>query len=168
MNMSKNTVVLLLAGAPLVAAGLYATPARAQGHPEAAPTASCVPGPIVYDDDSFVGPAPYPYSAAYPDAACLTGKVRVLATPKQADVYVDGFFAGFVDDFDGALQGLPATPGEHAVTLYLEGYRTITRQILVTSHATVKVRLQMDRLAPDQTSEPPPAALIRSDPGRHE
>jgi hypothetical protein len=168
MQMSKNTVLFLLGGASLVTACLCPAPARAQGNPEAAPTANCVPGPIVYDDDSFVGPGPYPYSAAYPDGACLTGRVRVLATPKRADVYVDGFFAGFVDDFDGALQGLPATPGEHAVTLYLEGYRTITRHIFVTSHATVKVRLQMDRLAPDQTSEPPPAALIRSDPGRHE
>jgi hypothetical protein len=92
----------------------------------------------------------------------------VLATPKQADVYVDGFFAGFVDDFDGALQGLPATPGEHAVTLYLEGYRTITKHILVTSHATVKVRLQMDRVGPDETSDPPPAPLIRNDPGRRD
>jgi hypothetical protein len=168
MHMSRNTVLFLLSGASLVTACLCPAPARAQGHLEAAPTANCVPGPIVYDDDSFVGPGPYPYSAAYPDGACLTGRVRVLATPKQADVYVDGFFAGFVDDFDGALQGLPATPGEHAVTLYLEGYRTITKHILVMSHATVKVRLQMDRVGPDETSDPPPAPLIRNDPGRRD
>lgn len=120
----------------------------------------------MYDDDSFVGPGPYPYSAAYPDGACLTGKVRVLATPKRADVYVDGFFAGFVDDFDGALQSLPTTPGIHAITLYFEGYRTITRDIFVTSHATMTVRLEMDRLEPDQASEPPPAPMLRSDPSR--
>jgi hypothetical protein len=168
MHMSKNTVLLLVGGASLVTACLCAAPARAQGRAEAAPTAGCVSGPIVYDDDAFVGPGPYPYSAAYPDGACLTGKVRVVATPKRADVYVDGFFAGFVEDFDGALQGLPATPGEHAVTLYLEGYRTITRHIVVPSHATVKLRLQMDRLSPDQTSAPPPAALIRNDPSRDE
>jgi hypothetical protein len=41
--------------------------------------------------------------AAYPNPACLTGRVQVLATPKQADVYVDGFFAGFVNDFDGTF-----------------------------------------------------------------
>jgi hypothetical protein len=166
--MSKNTVLFLLGGASVVTACLCPVQTRAQGGPVPVQTATCVPGPIVYDDDSFVGPGPYPYSAAYPDGACLTGRVRVVATPKRADVYVDGFFAGFVEDFDGALQGLPATPGEHAVTLYCEGYRTITRHILVTSHATVKVRVQMDRLAPDHTSEPPPAPLIRSEPGRHE
>jgi hypothetical protein len=145
--MSKHTVLRLLSGASLVTACLYASPSRAQEQPEAAPT----------------------YSTAYPDGARLSGRIRVLATPKRADVYVDGFFAGFVDDFDGALQGLPATPGGHAITLYLEGYRTITRHILVTSHATVKVRLQMDRLSPDQTSEPPPPpAGLPTDPSRHE
>jgi hypothetical protein len=118
MHMSKNTVLLLVGGASVVTICLCPIPSRAQGYPDAVPTASCASGPIVYDDDSFVGPGPYPYSAAYPDGACLTGRVRVLATQKRADVYVDGFFAGFVDDFNGALQGLPATPGEHAVTLY--------------------------------------------------
>jgi hypothetical protein len=82
---------------------------------------------------------------------------------------VDGFFASFVDDFDGALQGLPATPGDHAITLYLEGYRTVTRHVVVTSHATVKVRLEMDKLEPDQRSEPPPPpAGSRTGPSGHE
>jgi hypothetical protein len=31
----------------------------------------------------------------------------VLATPKEAAVYVDGFYAGVVDDFDGVFQSLP-------------------------------------------------------------
>ena len=145
--MSTHTVLRLLSGASLVTVCLYPSPSRAQEQPEAAPT----------------------YSAAYPDGARLSGKIRILATPKRADVYVDGFFAGFVDDFDGALQGLPATPGDHAVTLYLEGYRTITRHIVVTSHATAKVRLRMDKLDLDQTSEPPPPpAGLQTEPSRHE
>ena len=168
MHMSKNTVLFLRSGALIVTVCLYPAPSRAQGHPDADSATNCAARPIAHEGDLFSGPGPYPYSAAYPDGACLTGRVRVLATSKRADVYLDGFFAGFVDDFDGALQGLPATPGDHAITLYSEGYRTITRHILVTSHATVKVRLQMDRLAPDQISDPPPAPLIRNDPGRQE
>jgi PEGA domain len=145
--MSKRSVLRLLSVAALVTVCLYPATSRAQGLPEAAAT----------------------YSAAYPDGARLSGKIRVLATPKRADVYVDGFFAGFVDDFDGALQGLPATPGDHAVTLFLEGYRTVTRHIVVTSHATLKVRLEMDKLEPDQTSEPPPPpAGSRTGPSGHE
>ena len=100
------------------------------------------------------------YSAAYPDSTRLTGVVRVLARPKQADVYVDGFFAGLVDDFNGAQQGLPATPGDHAITLYREGYRTITRHVSVTSNATVTLRLKMDRLGQGEVSELPPPALL--------
>ena len=82
------------------------------------------------------------------------------------DVYIDGFFAGFVNDFDGVLQYLPATPGDHAITLYKEGYRTITRHVVVTSDATATLRLKMDRLEQDRTSEPPPAPVLRSDSWR--
>jgi hypothetical protein len=159
--MCRNAVLILLTGA-LVAAGPWARPAGAQRQ-EPAPAADCAPSPFMYDDDPFSGPGPYRYSAAYPDGACLTGKVRVLATPTDVDVYVDGFFAGFVDDFDGAQQRLPVTPGDHAITLYLAGYRTITRHVSVTSDATVTVRVRMEMLAPDETSELPPRAAFAAD-----
>lgn len=128
-------------------------------------TAACAPSPFLFDDDPFWGPGPYPYAAAYPDGACLSGRVQVLATPIEADVYVDGFYAGLVDDFDGALQRLPVTPGRHAITLHLEGYRTVTRNIVVTSDSTFKLKLTMDKLGPDEISAPPPpAALPRTTP----
>jgi PEGA domain len=109
--------------------------------------------PFLYDP--FWGP--YPYYGAYVVGASPVGDVRVLATPKQAQVYVDGFYAGIVDDFDGALQRLRTTPGGHAITLHLEGYRTITENIYVTPGSTFKLQLTMDKLAPGEPSEPPPA-----------
>ena len=39
--------------------------------------------------------------------------VRVDVEPKEASVYVDGYFAGKVDEFDGAFQRLRVEPGEH-------------------------------------------------------
>jgi hypothetical protein len=158
--MSKKTVLSLLASASLViAAGVWPAAVRARGEP--APAAeTCAPSPFVYDADPFWGSGPYPYSAAYLNGECLSAGVRVIATPIQAGVYVDGFYAGLVDDFDGALQRLPITPGDHAITLYLEGYRTITKRVSVTSGSSLKVRLRMEKLGPDQISEPPPPAVL--------
>ena len=161
--MFSNTGLKRSAGAVLVAAGLWSSSAGAQGRPEPFATADCAPHAFAAGDDRFSGTGPFPYSAAYPNRACLTGRLQVLATPKQADVYVDGFFAGFVNDFDGVLQYLPATPGDHAITLYKEGYRTITRHVVVTSDSTATLRLKMNRLEPGRTSEPPPAPVLRSD-----
>jgi hypothetical protein len=164
--MTRNMALIRLAGAALIAAGLWPASAGAQEAPAPVATADCAPHVVVDDDGRFSEPGPYPYSAAYPNRACLTGRVRVVASLKQADVYVDGFFAGFVNDFDGTLQYLAATPGDHAITLYKEGYRTITRHVIVTAESTATLRLTMDRLAPDETSELPPAAVVRIDPSR--
>jgi hypothetical protein len=158
--MSRNTVLSLLTGASMViAAGLWPSRAAAQARPEPVGAEHCAPSWFVADDDPFWGPGPYPYSATL-DGQCLSASVRVLGTPIQADVYVDGFFAGLVDDFDGVLQRLPITPGDHAITLYLEGYRTVTKHVSVTSGSSLTVRLRMEMLGSDQTSELPPPAVL--------
>jgi hypothetical protein len=58
------------------------------------------------------------YPVAYPDAS-----VHLDVMPRDAEVYVDGYYAGVVDDFDGMFQRLRVEPGEHEVTLYRDGYR---------------------------------------------
>jgi hypothetical protein len=61
--------------------------------------------PFFYDPLWF----PYPY-AIYPYAVGTHGEVKLQVTPKQAEVYVDGFYAGLVDDFDGTFKHLQTTP----------------------------------------------------------
>ena len=74
---------------------------------------------------------PYPYRYAYqayePDAS-----VRLEVKPKQAEVYVDGYYAGIVDDFDGTFQRLHVPPGAHEIELWLDGYRTVRQQVHLT------------------------------------
>jgi hypothetical protein len=41
--------------------------------------------------------------------------------PRETEVFVDGYFAGRVDDFDGRFQRLHIQPGEHELTLCLDG-----------------------------------------------
>jgi hypothetical protein len=104
----------------------------------------------------------YPY-AGYP-AGRPYADVRTQVTPKQAQVYVDGFYAGVAGDFDGVFKRLHLTPGGHAITLYLDGYRTVTQDVYVRPDATFKLNDTMERLSAGQTSEPPPPPVTR--PGR--
>jgi hypothetical protein len=114
--------------------------------------------------DPFWGPF-YPYGYGYPYgypdglydySSDITGDVKTDITPKQTAVYVDGYYAGVADDFDGAFQRLHTSPGGHAVTLHLDGYRTITRNIYVQPDSTYKLKETMEKLAPGEVAEPVP------------
>ena len=154
--MRRNTIVALLTGALLVVvATFWPSPANAQGRRgRVVITRGFVYSPFFYDP--FWGPYPYFGYGAYPIGARPVGDVRVLASPKQAEVYVDVFYAGVVDDFDGTFQRLHTTPGGHTITLHLEGYRTVTQNIYVTPDSTFKLQVTMDRLQPGEQSDPPP------------
>ena len=152
--MPRKMFVRVLAGVLVVVATMLSpSPANAQGRRGR----DFVMGSYGYSPffyDPFWGPD-LRYGA-YPRGLRASGDVRVLATPKQAEVFVDGFYAGVVDDFDGIFQGLHTTPGGHAITLHLEGYRTVTQNIYVTPDSTFKLHLTMDKLTPGEASEPAP------------
>jgi hypothetical protein len=71
------------------------------------------------------------------------GSVRVLVQPKDARVYVDGYYAGEADDFDGLFQRLRISPGRHEIGLKLDGYRSQTFKVYVPYDQTVKVHYKM-------------------------
>jgi hypothetical protein len=90
--------------------------------------------------------------------------LRLQVTPRETEVFVDGYFAGQVDDFDGRFQRLRIQPGEHELTLYLEGHRKVTQQVLVQPRATFRIRYTMSPLAPgDVPDVRPPAPPARRD-----
>src|SRR6266853_4973245 len=79
---------------------------------------------------------PYPaYRYAMRDAS-----VRFDVKPNDASVYVDGYYAGIVDDFDGTFQRLRTAPGGHEITVYLEGHRTYTERVYLSPDTTFKFR----------------------------
>ena len=92
-----------------------------------------------------------------------TASARLQVTPKQAEVYVDGYLTGSVDDFDGALQRLNVPPGEHELTFYLEGYRTLTQKVLFRPRTTVKIKYDLVKLAAGEQSGPRPTPSAESD-----
>jgi len=134
---------------------------------------------IVYPP--FYGPWgwQYPYGYGYPyppygyqrpywldDAASL----RIQATPREAEVFVDGARAGIVDDFDGVFQRLHLKPGSHEIALYLPGFRTWRETRYFGPRASQKILHTMLQLAPGQPDEPrptpPPAPAASSMNGR--
>jgi hypothetical protein len=119
-----------------------------------------------YFYDPFFGPYPWWPYPAYPHwyypVYDTRADVRLQVEPEEevegATVYVDGFYAGVVDDFDGMFQSLPLTPGGHTIAVYLEGYRTIRHNLYLSPGASFKLRATMERLAAGETSERPELA----------
>jgi|SRR5579871_473679 len=145
-----------------VLAGALSSIAFAQrGHPPVHPAVH--PNHVIfvggYFYDPFFGPYPWWGPAGYPypyypdfDARAV---LRVIATPKSAGVYVDGFYAGIVDDFDGFFQGLPVTPGGHEIVLYQPDYRTERRRVYAAPGTTLAIHAALAPLAPGETSDLP-------------
>jgi hypothetical protein len=95
---------------------------------------------------------PYPYYRyAQPES-----DVRILVKPNEASVYVDGYFAGKVDDFDGTFQRLHVIPGAHEITIYLEGYKSLTEKLYLSPRGTRKIEGTLEKLAPGEPNEPIP------------
>lgn len=115
-----------------------------------------------YFYDPFFGRYPWWRRGAYPywyfPVFDNRAELRLSVQPDEAEtaaVYVDGFYAGIVDDFNGVFQGLPLTPGGHRIVLYLEGFRTVTHHIYLRPGSTFKLRQTMDRLPAGVASERP-------------
>jgi hypothetical protein len=85
-----------------------------------------------------------------------TSAVRLKVTPRDAAVFVDGYEAGAVDDFDGIFQRLRLRPGPHELTIYLDGYRTVRRAIYFMPGDDQTIAFTLEPLAAGETSEPPP------------
>lgn len=109
-------------------------------------------------------PPPYPpplggYTYIGPES-----HLRLVITPREATVYVDGYLAGTVDDFDGTFQRLHVAPGDHELVVYLQGYRTIKQHLYLGPNATRKITEKMQRLAAGETAEPPPQPPVLPPP----
>ena len=82
-------------------------------------------------------PGPYPGYAAYPGYyGSGLGRLRLQVLPKDAEVFIDGYYAGQVDDFDGRLQGLDLETGGYSVEVRKAGWETLTFDVRVTPGRT--------------------------------
>jgi hypothetical protein len=89
----------------------------------------------------------YPgYGYGYPGygvAARPYGSVRLEIPQKDAEVYVDGYFAGNVDNFDGVFHHLNLEPGPHKIEVKAASFEPITFDVNVEPGQTIKYRAAM-------------------------
>ena len=97
-------------------------------------------------------PPPYAYGGRYVAESSL----RLQVEPKETEVFIDGYYAGTVDDFDGFFQRLHLEPGEHEVQLYLAGHRTVRQKVYLQPTGTFRIRHTMEPHTAGETPDPRP------------
>jgi hypothetical protein len=105
----------------------------------------------------------YPYPPMYPYRYHvmdnLRSAVRLEVTPKEAEVYVDGFYAGIVDDFNGTFQRLRVTPGQHEIIVRRDGFRSLKEDVYLAPDSTYHVRRALEPLGAGEPNEPRPTPM---------
>ena len=74
------------------------------------------------------------------------GSLRIKVKPREAEVYVDGYFAGEVDEFDGMFQSLKVETGPHRIELRAEGYEPLFFEVRVQPDRTITYTSEMKKL----------------------
>jgi PEGA domain-containing protein len=113
-------------------------------------------GPGYY---GYYGPAYYQYPVYVGGGRGRydnSGSIRLQISPRQAEVFVDGYFAGTVDDFDGVFQRLNIQPGEHEVQVYLAGYRSFEQRFYLQPGKSFNIKHTMEPLRPGEQASPRP------------
>ena len=71
------------------------------------------------------------------------GDVRLRVRPREAQVFVDGYYAGIVDDFDGVFQRLTLTVGPHDIEIEGPGLEPQVFHVMVDPARTIDVRADL-------------------------
>jgi len=85
--------------------------------------------------------------------------------PRDAQVYLDGYYAGVVDQFDGVFQRLDIPPGEHELVVYMPGYHSIRERTLFRPGQSYHFKDVLQPLPPGAPPEPKPQPDPNARPG---
>ena len=110
-----------------------------------------------YYDPFFWGWYPvYPQYPPYYWYGRSYSSARIEVKPRNAQVYLDGYYVGIVDQYDGVFQRLDIPPGEHELHVYLEGYKSYREKTLFLPGREYRFRAVLEPLASGETPEPRP------------
>jgi hypothetical protein len=82
----------------------------------------------------------YGYGPVYRAQGYDLGSVKLKVQPRDAEVYVDGYFAGHVDEFDGVFQALRLDSGSYRIEIRKPGYETLHFDVRVQPNRTITFR----------------------------
>jgi hypothetical protein len=81
------------------------------------------------------------------------GQIKLKVTPERAAVFVDGKFAGTVNQFSGVGREMLIAPGEHHIKIDLAGYKPFETDVTLATKQ--KVTIKTDLL---------PGSILQADP----
>jgi hypothetical protein len=90
---------------------------------------------------STYGYPAYPYAPGYGYYSVIPGRaygaLRIVDAPRDAQVFVDGYYAGVVDDYDSAFQHLNLEVGPHHIEIEAVGYPRVAFDVRIDPGRTV-------------------------------
>jgi len=108
--------------------------------------------PYGYYGYGYGYPYGYPYPAygygGYAGGVYMNGRggaygsVRIQDAPHEAQVYADGYYAGIVDDFDGAFQHLDLEAGSHQIEIRVPGQPPLRYDVNVQPGQTLNLHVR--------------------------
>ena len=85
-------------------------------------------------------------SGRYFDTVFDIGELRLRVTPRNAQVFIDGYYAGVVDDYDGTFQSLRMESGGYRVELIAPGYEPLEFNVRIMPGEKITYRGDLRRL----------------------
>jgi hypothetical protein len=92
--------------------------------------------------------APDPGYGSPDPAAYGVGQLKLKVSPPDAQVYVDGYFTGLVDDYDGFFQRLTIDSGPHRIEIRKPGFVTLSFDVRIPPDETVTYRGELQPQQP--------------------
>jgi hypothetical protein len=86
-------------------------------------------------------------AAQQPAPEPLVGGVQLNVEPRRTQVFVDGRYAGNVDNFSGYYHHLELRGGFHYIEMIASGYQPITLYVNVVPNRTYTYRATMTELS---------------------
>jgi hypothetical protein len=89
-----------------------------------------------YDPWYGWSPAYAPFAVSSDEAGALRLKVK----PADASVYVDGYYVGVVDDYDGIFQRLRLDAGPHRIEIHAPQHQPLAVDVMIQPDLTITYR----------------------------
>ena len=89
------------------------------------------------------GYTPYAYPYGGYD---YTGSLRLKVKPRFGEVYVDGYYVGLVNDFDGIFQALRLEEGPHHIEIHDRGFAPLAFEVYIVPGQKITYEGNLARL----------------------
>jgi hypothetical protein len=80
--------------------------------------------------------------------------MKIYVKPSRAAVFLNGSFAGHVDEFDGPGQWMQLPPGTYEVRITLPGYSPFESKITLMPQQKFELKTKLFRLTDSETQNP--------------